>query len=151
MYGIEIPSIKVFRKGVLHEYRGPILRGAEGATGDVATQIALYLSTDSLPSVTTLDTVEGVKEMVRSSSLDVPMILGFFDDADIEADYSVEGGEDGYDMSPWGQYQAAADALRGHAAAAGTLRGTKHPSCEVTHLQLALPHVASLQAFGAAL
>jgi hypothetical protein len=116
MYGIEIPSIKVFRKGVLHEYRGPILRGAEGATGDVATQIALYLSTDSLPSVTTLDTVEGVKEMVRSSSLDVPMILGFFDDADIEADYSVEGGEDGYDMSPWGQYQAAADALRGHAA-----------------------------------
>lgn len=113
MYQIEVPSVKVFRKGILHDFRGPIVRASE-IGGVVSEEIASYISQDSLPSVTVLTSMEAIRSTL-SRGQDVPIVLGFFAEEDI-ADVDIGGGDEGYDMSPWGQYQAAADALRGHAS-----------------------------------
>ena len=52
MYEIaQLPTIKVFRRAILHEYRGPILRSTKPDV-TIAEQIAEYLSEDCKPSVT---------------------------------------------------------------------------------------------------
>ncbi len=113
MYEIaQIPTIKVFRRAILHEYRGPILRSTKPDV-TIAEQIAEYLSEDCKPSVTILTDMGEIKSAMKEER-GIPIVLGFFDGEEAVGD-DASTLEEGYDLSTWGQFQASADALRGHA------------------------------------
>lgn len=59
------------------------------------------------PSVQRISTLEDMRRTL-SSNLNT-VIFSLFNDADLEEEDSTEG----YSISAWGQYQAAADSLRG--------------------------------------
>ncbi|KAJ1430041.1 hypothetical protein B484DRAFT_449113 [Ochromonadaceae sp. CCMP2298] len=98
-YGIAVPSVKVFRRGIMGDYRGPL--DSEG--------IAKYVAEDAEPSVRYIKTVEEMQRVVEGNLNTV--IFSVFNEADMVEDTSAEG----YSIDAWGQYQAAADSLRGHA------------------------------------
>lgn len=111
-YGIELPSIKIFRRGILNDYRGPhFTQEALQDKEAFEREIAAYVSSDSKPSITTLDDVVLVKNTLTRDH-DHAIVLGFFDSHDIKEE---DDPEEGYSMSPWGQFQACADSLRSHA------------------------------------
>eukprot|EP01039_Chlorochromonas_danica_P001573 gene1573-1718_t len=98
-YGITVPSIRVFRRGIISEYRGPL---------DSDEGIADFLKEDSLPSVKRVSSIQemkGVLEIVTQTA-----VFGFFKEEDM-----VDESPEGYSIDPWNQFMAAADALRGHA------------------------------------
>ena len=99
-YSIVVPCIKVFRRGIMSDYRGPL----------DAVGMATYVPSDSMPSV---KIVASLSEMKQKLKKDVKhaVVLGFFDSKDV----AVEDSGDVYSIEPWGQFQAAADSLRGHA------------------------------------
>ena len=70
-YSITVPSVRVFRRGVMADYRGPL----DGA-GDVASKIAAYVKEDSQPSVQLASTLEEIKHLLSRSLRSV--VLGFF-------------------------------------------------------------------------
>ena len=96
-YRLTSPSIKVFRRGTMADYRGP-----HDAVG-----IAEYIRGDSQPSIHSLATFDEVKLALKNRVHAV--VLGFFPTAEVS-----DEGSDGYSMDAWGQYQAAADSLRGY-------------------------------------
>lgn len=97
-YRLTGPSIKVFRRGTMVDYRGPY---------DTAQAIADYIRQDCLPSIQFLKSFVELKKAVRN--LSNAMVIGFFGSADVTEDVA-----DMYSMDAWGQFQSAADALRGH-------------------------------------
>lgn len=99
-YGLKVPVIKVFRRGILSEYRGPTSNPEE---------IRDYLLKDSLPSI---HFVTKLDELKRALSSQVnAIILGLFANSGIIQDET----EETFSMTPWGQFQQTADSLRGHA------------------------------------
>ncbi len=107
LYDISIPSVKVFRRGVMAYYQGPSLLG-NSREGDIAK----FIEQDSLPSVKLLRSFDDVKRLLKTDQNAAnSMVLGLFEEDVLE---ESDEGED-YSVSPWGQYQATADALRGHA------------------------------------
>ena len=90
----------------------PILRTSR-TDATIVEQIAEFLSDDCKPSVTVLTEMDEIKRVMVAERR-APTILGFFDGDDIEGNDAISS-EEGYDMSSWGQFQASADALRGHA------------------------------------
>eukprot|EP00596_Hydrurales_sp_CCMP1899_P010056 CAMPEP_0119038502 /NCGR_PEP_ID=MMETSP1177-20130426/7464_1 /TAXON_ID=2985 /ORGANISM="Ochromonas sp, Strain CCMP1899" /LENGTH=571 /DNA_ID=CAMNT_0007001167 /DNA_START=151 /DNA_END=1863 /DNA_ORIENTATION=- len=100
-YSIQVPSIKVFRRGIMADYRGPF--DIPGITN--------YLREDSQPSVRMVSTLSEMKQKLKKErEAKKTVVLGFFAKEDI-----VDDGADAYSIDPWGQFQAAADSLRGHA------------------------------------
>ena len=99
-YAIVVPSIKVFRRGIMSDYRGPL----------EAAGMAQFLPADSRPSVKVVASLAEMKQALKKDAKNV-VVLGFFDQKDV----AVEDSGDTYSIEPWGQFQAAADALRGHA------------------------------------
>eukprot|EP01041_Mallomonas_annulata_P005217 gene5217-10441_t len=97
-YRLASPCIKIFRRGTMVDYRGPY--DAEG--------IAEYIRQDIKPSVKILKTLDEVTESMKNRKR--AMVLGFFGSSDVTDDST-----DMYSMDAWGQFQAAADSLRGHA------------------------------------
>jgi hypothetical protein len=79
------------------DYRGPL--DSEG--------IAKYVTEDAEPSVRYINTVEEMQRVVEGNLNTV--IFSVFNEADMVEDTSAEG----YSIDAWGQYQAAADSLRG--------------------------------------
>jgi len=72
-YGITVPSVRVFRRGVMADYRGPL----DGAVGsDVASKIAAYIKEDSQPSVQVATSLVEIKHLLSNSLRSV--VLGFF-------------------------------------------------------------------------
>ena len=65
-YGITLPTIKVFRRGIMSDYRGPV---------DTATNIANYIKEDSKPSVIMVDSLDQLKSSLQSS--DNTIVLGY--------------------------------------------------------------------------
>lgn len=99
-YGIIVPSIKVFRRGIMADYRGPMDRAG----------IAQYVIDDAQPSVKRLLSVHDIK-VVMERYHPTPMIFGIIDEPETMDDHPM----DGYSIDAWGQFHAAADSLRGHA------------------------------------
>lgn len=100
-YSIVTPSIKVFRRGIMAEYRGPLF--------DVKG-MAAYLVEDAQPSVRIVSSLSEMKRSLKTQQKTI--VLGFFGkDSMTDEDIVAEG----YSVEPWGQFQAAADSLRGHA------------------------------------
>jgi hypothetical protein len=97
-YSIQIPSIKVFRRGIMADYRGPY--DSKG--------IEKYIEEDSLPSVQIVGSLPDAMATLKRSSKTV--VLGFFSAEEMVEDDSAEG----YSINAWGQFQAAADSLRGY-------------------------------------
>ena len=95
-YHLSSPSIKIFRRGIMLDYRG-----AKDSSG-----IVEYIKKDCTPSVKVLKTFAEVKSVIQNRSQAV--VLSFFGAADVTDNVS-----DMYSMDAWGQFQAAADALRG--------------------------------------
>jgi thiol-disulfide isomerase/thioredoxin len=90
----------MFLGGIMAEYRGPF-----DAKGMVS-----YLLDDSRPSVTFLSSVDEMKGALQSELKTI--VLGFFSENDISEDEGLET----FSVTSWGQYQASADTLRGHAS-----------------------------------
>lgn len=65
-YGITLPTIKVFRRGIMSDYRGPV---------DTAKNIATYIKQDSKPSVIMIDSLDELKSSLQSS--DNTVVLGY--------------------------------------------------------------------------
>lgn len=103
-YGLTVPSVRVFRRGVMGDYRGPY---------DDTESIRKYIVEDSEPSVKIVKSLADLKQRLEKNTK--PAVLGFFDKAKVEetdADGDVDSG--GYAMDTWGQFVAAADSLRGY-------------------------------------
>lgn len=98
-YGIIVPSIKVFRRGIMADYRGPMDRAG----------IAQYVIDDAQPSVKRLSSIHDIK-VVMERYHPTPMIFGIIDEPE-----TMDDPMDGYSIDAWGQFHAAADSLRGHA------------------------------------
>jgi len=94
-YRLSSPSIKVFRRGSMADYRGP---------GD-AKGILEYIKQDSQPSVVTLSSLDDVKSTLEKKALTI--VLGFFSSTEASVDSA-----DVYSLDSGAQFQAAADALR---------------------------------------
>ena len=109
LYQISVPSVKVFRRGIMAEYQGPNLL-EKGDLDDVSAKVAEFIKRDSQPSVQHLESFDDVKGLLSGDS-STSIVLGFFEESALEE--SDEG--EMYSVSSWGQYQATADALRGHA------------------------------------
>lgn len=99
-YAIVVPCIKVFRRGIMSDYRGPV----------EAPGMAQYLPGDSQPSVKVVSSLAELKQKLKKEARQA-VVLGFFEIKDL----AVEDSGDSYSIEPWGQFQAAADSLRGHA------------------------------------
>lgn len=95
-YRLSSPSIKVFRRGSMSDYRGPY----EGRG------MADYIRLDSQPSVRRIGSFDGVRKALKKRKTSA--VLGFFESKDL-----TEESTDVYSMDGWGQFQAAADSLRG--------------------------------------
>ena len=65
-YGITLPTIKVFRRGIMSDYRGPV---------DTSKNIATYIKQDSKPSVIMIDSLDELKSSLQSS--DNTVVLGY--------------------------------------------------------------------------
>ena len=74
------------------------------------SDIAQYLQTDMQPSGIMLSTVEDLKRAFKSRSSSKASMIAFFNPEDMIED---ENSENPYSVHPWGQFQAAADSLRG--------------------------------------
>lgn len=96
-YGINLPLIKVFRRGIMTEYRGPY--DAKG--------ISKFILEDSLPSVQIIQNLDEMKSTLKTQFKTV--VLGFFKSNELIQDETDET----FLLSVWGQFQAAADTLRG--------------------------------------
>ena len=96
-YSLPIPIVRVFRSGIMADYRGPF---------DDVEGIRRYLVADSQPSVATLDTPEAMATVLKTI-FNTTLVLAFppHEDAMDEAEEEA-----------WAQFQAAADTLRGHAS-----------------------------------
>lgn len=99
-YELSLPVIRVFRRGIMSEYRGPV--DSDG--------IVAYLQQDAMPSVKQITTLQQMK-VILETNLEA-VIFGMFSEDDIDED-SAES--EGYGIDAWGQFQASADSLRGHA------------------------------------
>ena len=97
-YSISIPSIKVFRRGLISEWDGPI--DAQG--------IVEHIEKELKPSVTFLNDTEDMKSIIMNNDNDIPSIIGFF-----PTDTDTERLTDSGTMEPWEQFVAAADSTRG--------------------------------------
>mmetsp|Transcript_27075 Transcript_27075/g.45348 ORF Transcript_27075/g.45348 Transcript_27075/m.45348 type:complete len:673 (+) Transcript_27075:61-2079(+) len=118
-YGIEVPTIRVFRRGIMGDYRGPM---------DSSTSVANYIVEDSKPSVKRITSQQQMQELVEGNMNTI--VFSLFSAEDIDGDDEEEdasvssssgadsssGAMEGYSIDAWGQYQAAADSLRGHAS-----------------------------------
>jgi hypothetical protein len=124
-YGLVVPSIKVFRRGVMAEFRGPT----------DSAGIAQYVKDDSQPSVMRINSMAELKAVVEAYP--TPILFGLIEEPETLDGYdSIEG----YGIDAWGQFHAAADSLRGHASlfvitavstqsGAGTFVSNPNPSC----------------------
>lgn len=81
----------------MSDYRGPV-------EGD---GIAEYIKEDSKPSVQLISSVKEIGEVMKNNLHTI--IFSLFNEEDLVEDESTEG----YSIDAWGQYQAAADSLRG--------------------------------------
>ena len=118
-YSITVPTIKVFRRGIMSDYRGPL---------DSASNIANYIKEDCKPSVIMIDSLDQLKNSFLATENTVVLgihlfnqslnllltssLLGFFNKENI----NIDDGIDTYSLDAWGQFQASADTLRGHAS-----------------------------------
>lgn len=101
-YGIKTPSIKVFRKGIMTDYRGPFTNNKE---------MASFILEDSKPSVRVIKTLVEMKKSLQNQISTA--VIGFF--SENEDMMIEEENAESYSVRPWGQFQAAADSMRGHA------------------------------------
>lgn len=124
-YGISVPSVLIFRKGALADYRGPYdSKGiAQYIAEDVKVSIVVSLFNVAIayganlcilslqPSISFLDSLETVKSVLSQSSTAV--VLGFFrsEDINLESEDSERAA-----LENWGQFHSAADSLRGYVA-----------------------------------
>lgn len=99
-YRLRGTSIKVFRRGQMVDYRGP---------DDSAQRMADYIRQDCKPSIQFLKTFDDIRKPLKNRSNTI--VIGFFGSADVTEDVAEM-----YSMDSWGQFQATADALRGHAS-----------------------------------
>lgn len=84
-YSLSTPGIKVFRRGIMSDWRGPF----------EANAIANYIIEDSMPSVKVLSKLEDVKENLLRRNKTI--ILGFFTELALQ-----EGsGDSGFSSNPW--------------------------------------------------
>jgi hypothetical protein len=97
-YALVTPSIKVFRRGVISDWRGPF--DAKG--------IAKHIQKDKLASVKVLSTLKDTKRIFKERTR--PIVIGFFPLGTTEVESS-----DVYSLSVWDQFQSSADSLRFHA------------------------------------
>eukprot|EP01038_Epipyxis_sp_PR26KG_P004202 gene4202-5975_t len=98
-YGLNVPCMRVFRRGIMSEYRGPY--DPEGMSS--------YLIADAQPSIQAISTIKELGQVLGRNLNSV--ILGIFNEDEMSEDV-IEG----YSMDAWGQFQATADSLRGHAS-----------------------------------
>ena len=100
-YSISIPSIKIFRRGLISEWDGPL--DTKG--------IVEHIEKELMPSVSFLNDVEDMKNVMNNSNnKNIPNIIGFF-----PPDTDTERLTDSGTMDPWEQFVAAADSTRGFA------------------------------------
>jgi len=97
LYGISLPGVRVFRNSMLYDYVGPY----------EAHPASSFIIEDSQPSVTLLQSIDDLFDQLSESDL---IVVGLFEDEELEDGGMMEGG---LVLSPWGHFQAAADALRG--------------------------------------
>ena len=95
-YRLTSPCIKVFRRGNMGDYRGP-----ENAKG-----MSDFIIEDSRPSIRRLSSISEIQAIMKGPHQSI--VLGIFESSDI-----TENSVDSYSMDAWGQFQAAADSLRG--------------------------------------
>lgn len=91
-----MPSVKVFRRGVTSDYRGPTDKDG----------IANFILDDCKPSVRIIQQMSELKAALENTMQTT--VFGLFRDIDV-----VEDEGEGYSIDSWGQFSAAADALRG--------------------------------------
>lgn len=113
-YNITLPSIRVFRNGIMASYTGPY---------ENSKAIADFILEDSEPSVRIVETLEELKEDLKSNVKAV--VLGFFQENDVTEEYNDN------DVSEWVQFTFAADSLRGHAIFYGILSDSIRESFKI--------------------
>lgn len=94
-YALKTPGIKVFRRGALSNWRGPLK----------AEAIAEYIAADAKHPLVTISSIEEVKKAVSSSKK--ATILAFFMDERLDAEGQV-------DVPFYDELTAVADSLREH-------------------------------------
>lgn len=100
-YALSTPGIKVFRRGIMSDWRGPF----------EAEAIAAYVREDSKPSVVMMDSVSEIKATLLKRNKTI--VIGFFNEDDLNT--AGAGNSEGFSSPPWEQFLAAADSLRDHA------------------------------------
>ena len=113
-YNITLPSIRVFRNGIMASYTGPY---------ENAKAIADFILDDSEPSVRIVETLDELKEDLKANQKTV--VLGFFQESDVTEEYNDN------DVSEWVQFTFAADSLRGHAIFYGILSDSIRESFKI--------------------
>jgi len=96
-YRIRSPIIKVFRRGNIVDYRGKF----------DAQSISEYIKQDSQSSIKKLETLSDIRKVIQSRS--GVTVFGLFHESQV----SVQPDTEVYSVDNWGQFQGAADALRG--------------------------------------
>ena len=81
------------------EYRGPY---------DISEEIAKFIIEDAKPSVRLIKSLASMKKTLQGQVSTA--VIGFFSAEDL---VDEEVGES-YSVKPWGQFQAAADSMRGY-------------------------------------
>ena len=127
-YQLNVPCVRIFRRGAMGEYRGPY---------ESPDDIAAFLFDDSQHSVRVATSLTHLKELLAKTHNSI--VLGFFAPDDV-----VNNDEaDSYSIDAYGQFQSTADALRGHATLIAVTTDDVFDSFNVSKKKLPMIYMVS--------